>query len=143
VDADLLVSRTLTAEAMDDIEQAFRAVGLRPTAYRVPPRRGPDEVSWLVIAALPLTSFLTTLGSKLAEDSYKELRQLARRVLRRAPDTKPSTLILEDQDSGTQIVLDAELPDTGYRALLTTDVAGHRGETLSYDKVAGRWVARR
>jgi hypothetical protein len=142
LDADLLMSRTLTEDARQDIEQAFRAAGLRPTAYRVPPRRGPEELSWLVIAALPLSSFLTTLGSKLAEDSYKELRQLAHRVLKRAPAPKRSTLVLEDRDSGTQVVLDLDLPDVGYRTLLTADFAGHRGKIMRFDRIGRGWVAR-
>jgi hypothetical protein len=142
MDADLLVSRGMTAEASSDVEQAFAAAGLRPTLRRVPAHRGAEQLSWLVIAALPLTSFLTTLGAKLAEDAYKELRLLGHRVLRHAPDRTARSLVLEDDDSGTRVVLDGDLPDEGYRALLALDVAGRRGAVLVYDRGAGQWVAR-
>jgi hypothetical protein len=138
---DLLVSPTASSADVEEIEQAFRAAGLRPTAHRVPSRRGPEQFSWLVIAALPLSSFLTTLGAKLAEDSYKELRQLTLRVLGRAPSSNPSTLVLEDQDNGTQVILEPDLPDDGYRALLATDLTGYTGGRVRYDRRRGRWVA--
>jgi hypothetical protein len=140
LDTRLLISRAASREDVEEIKQAFSAAGLDPTAYRVPPRRGPEELSWLVIAALPLSSFLTTLGAKLADDSYKELRRLTRRVLTRAPAAAPSTLVLEDRDSGTQVVLEPDLPDDGYRALLATDLTGHTGGRVRYDRDGGRWV---
>jgi hypothetical protein len=140
LDAHLLVDRRLSPDDLEDIEQAFRSVGLHPTVYRAPARRGPEELNWLVIAAIPLSSFLTTLGTKLAEDSYKELRQLAHRVFGRAPASKPSTLVLEDQDTGTQVLLEADLDDTGYRALLKTDLAGLSGERVRYDRTQERWI---
>ncbi len=140
VDAHLLVDRRLSPEDLQDIEQAFRAAGLRPTVYRAPARRGPEELNWLVVAAIPLSSFLTTMGTKLAEDSYRELRQLAQRVFGRAPMSKPSTLVLEDQDTGTQVVLEPDLPENGYRALLETDLAGLGGERVRYDRTQDRWI---
>jgi hypothetical protein len=140
LDAHLLVDRWLSPDDLEDIEQAFRAAGLRPTMYRAPARRGLEELNWLVIAAIPLSSFLTTMGTKLAEDSYKELRQLAHRVFKRAPASKPSTLVLEDQDSGTQVVLTPDLPVEGYRALLKTDLAGYSGDRVRYDLTQERWV---
>ncbi len=140
MDAHLLVDRRLSPDDLEDIEQAFRAAGLRPTVYRSPARRGPEELNWLVIAAIPLSSFLTTMGTKLAEDSYKELRQLAHRVFGRAPTSKPSTLVLEDQDTGTQVLLEPGLPDDGYRALFQTDLASHSGDKVRYDRSQERWV---
>jgi len=140
LDAHLLVNRRLSPEDLADIEEAFRAAGLRPTVYRTPARRGPEELNWLVIAAIPLSSFLTTVGTKLAEDSYKELRQLAHRVFKRVPASKPSTLVLEDQDTGTQVLLEADLDDKGYRALLETDLAELGGERVRYDRARERWV---
>jgi hypothetical protein len=140
LDAHLLVDHRLSPDDLEDIEQAFRAAGLRPTVYRTPARRGPEELNWLVIAAIPLSSFLTTMGTKLAEDSYKELRQLARRVFGKAPASKPSPLVLEDQDTGTQVVLEPDLPEVGYRALLETDLAGYSGDTVRYDPAQERWI---
>jgi hypothetical protein len=140
LDAHLLVDRRLSPDELEDIEQAFRAAGLRPTVYRAPARRGPEELNWLVIAAIPLSSFLTTMGTKLAEDSYKELRRLAHRVFGTAPASKPSTLVLEDQDTGTQVVLELDLPDNGYRALFKADLDSHSGDRMRYDRTQERWI---
>jgi hypothetical protein len=140
LDAELLVDHRLGPDAVEGIEQAFRAAGLSPTVYRAPARRGAEELNWLVVAAIPLSSFLTTMGTKLAEDSYKELRQLAHRVFKRAPASKPSSLVLEDQDTGTQVVLTPDLPVEGYRALLDADLAGYDGDRVRYDPAQERWV---
>ncbi|MGR6966282.1 hypothetical protein ACU610_17615 [Geodermatophilus sp. URMC 61] len=134
------MDRRLSPDDLEDIEQAFRAAGLRPTVYRTPARRGLEELNWLVIAAVPLSSFLTTMGTKLAEDSYKELRQLAHRVFGRAPASKASTLVLEDQDTGTQVVLEPDLSDKGYQALFETDFARYSGDTVRYDPTHERWI---
>lgn len=140
MDVDLLVSRLVSPGDVDEIEQAFSDVGLRPTPHMVAPRRGPEELSWLVVAALPLSSFLTSLGAKMAEDSYKALRQLTRRVLTTTSGAKPLTLVLEDLASGTQVVLESDLPDDSYRTLLAADFAGHAGGRIHYDRGRGQWV---
>jgi hypothetical protein len=140
LNAHVLVAHGLSSDDLEDIEQAFRAAGLCPTVYRAPVRRGAEELNWLVVAAIPLSSFLTTLGTKLAEDSYKELRQLAHRVFGRASAPKSSTLVLEDQDTGTRVVLEPDLPDDGYRALFETDLASHSGDKVRYDPTQKRWV---
>jgi len=140
LDADLFVSRLIGPEDLDEMEQAFRSVGLRPVTYQAPPRRSAEDLSWLVIAALPLSSFLTSLSAKLAEDSYKELRRLAGRVFGRRTASKPLTLVLEDRDTGTQVVLEPDLPEDGYRALLGADLTSHAGAKVRYDRDHGRWV---
>jgi hypothetical protein len=138
LDADLFVSRLIGPEDLDEMEQAFRSVGLRPVTYQAPPRRSAEDLSWLVIAALPLSSFLTSLSATLAEDSYKELRRLARRVFGRG--SKPLTLVLEDRDTGTQVILEPDLPEDGYRALLGADLTSYAGAKVRYDRGHGRWV---
>ena len=141
MDADLFVSRQVGPADLHEMEQAFRSVGLRPVTYQAPPRRSAEDFGWLVIAALPLSSFLTSLSAKLAEDSYKELRRLAGRVFGRGGASKPLTLVLEDRDTGTQVVLEPDLPDDGYRALLSADLTCHAGAKVRYDRDHGRWTS--
>ena len=47
MDADLFVSRLIGPEDLDEMEQAFRSVGLRPVTYQAPPRRSAEDLSWL------------------------------------------------------------------------------------------------
>ena len=141
MDADVLVSSQVRADLVTEIEAAFRDAGLSAAVRRVPARRGPAELGWLVIATIPLSSFLTTLTAKLAEDSYKGLRQLTRRVLSRAAAPATGTLVLEDRGTGTQVVLEADLPDDAYRALLASGLTGTADVTMRYDRSRQRWVA--
>jgi hypothetical protein len=124
-------------------------------------RRGQvPDLTWIVLASLPLQAFLSALGSKAADDSYAKLRALVRRLAsaRRthgaAPDadqetappasletpaSSPAPLILMDSDTGLQIVLEADLPADAYRELVTMDLSQFSLGPLHYDQARHRW----
>jgi len=142
VDAELVVNRGLTAEDVADIQEAFRALGLA-TSARVAPRLRGQELSWLVLASLPLSGFLTTLGTSMAEDAYTRLKGLVRRVLLRGQGASGNTgaLLLEDRATGALVVMDVDLPDEAYSALFATDLSVGSGATFRYDATHHRWAA--
>ena len=85
MDADLFVSRLIGPEDLPGRggSRPSGPSGCVPSPTK-PRRVGVPKISsWLVIAALPLSSFLTSLSAKLAEDAHKELRRLAARVFGR------------------------------------------------------------
>ncbi|WP_051871579.1 hypothetical protein [Streptomyces sclerotialus] len=140
MEVDLVLSDKLSADVMDDIEAEFRGWGLTPTVRLLPPRRG-AQFDLLVLATLPLASFLNTLASKFAEDAFQSLRNLIQRVLpgRTTATGTAHVLVLQDEQSGTRITLEPDLPIEGYHALLTSDLAASPGATLRYDRARHAW----
>jgi hypothetical protein len=124
---------------MDDIVSAFEGLGVT-AELRVAPRRRSESITWLALVALPLSSFFSTLGASLAKDAYQALRDLTERVLSGEKAAQPGTLVLEDRDSGTRVVLAAGLSNEAYQALLATDLSAvEPGSTLAYDATTRRW----
>src|ERR1700754_4531767 len=134
--AYVVVGPGFDSAALADLAERFRALGLEPTlAPPVQVRSG--ELGWLVLAGLPLSAFLSTLGTKLAEDGYAGLHDLVARVARHGHGSGAPALVLEDDDAGTVVVLDDDLPDDSYRMLVELDLSGHAGVTLRYDAAGG------
>ncbi|WP_406173749.1 CHAT domain-containing protein [Streptomyces sp. NBC_00996] len=106
-----------------------------------PTRRGPDELHWLFLVALPLQSFLGGFGGRLADDAYRRLKS----ALRRAPSDQapgaPRPVVLQDTATGARIVLGPEVDDEAYRKLRALDLARFRHGTLRYDATEARWCS--
>lgn len=126
-----------------DLAEQLRRLGLDPRFDPLPDLRGGD-LTWLVLASLPLAGFLGTLGTKLAEDGYTGLRDLVARIAhhhRRRSGAGTHALLLEDEGTGTLVELDEALPDESYRRLLEVDLSANAGVTLRYETRTGRWTA--
>jgi hypothetical protein len=111
-------------------------------------RRGQTaDLTWIVLASLPLQAFLSALGSKAAEDSYAKFRALVRRLAggRRSHDanSSPAPLVLLDNDTGLQIVIEADLPADAYRQLVAMDLGQFSLGPLHYDQARHRWRSER
>jgi hypothetical protein len=143
VKVDLVLSDRMTTEITDEIETEFRSLGLVPTVRLLRTRRS-AELSWMILATLPLASFLNALGSYVAEDTFRSLRRLLGRAgsrQDRAPAAAgPRTLVLRDTESTTEVILDPDLSIEGYRALLASDLSVLSGTTMRYDPVRRSWV---
>lgn len=139
--ADVLVGSEVAAEHQVEIADAFRAVGVSVRTRMVPTRRGVGDLPWLVLATLPLQTFLTGLGVIMAEDVTRRMKHLVGRILR-ARRTHPSAtrlLVLQDAATGLQVVLEPELPAEAYQALLALDLSQFRHGPLHYDRRLARW----
>ncbi|WP_330303500.1 MULTISPECIES: hypothetical protein [unclassified Streptomyces] len=147
--ADLLLDRHVTPEQEQPLTDALTALGYSPSVRVLPPRRAVEPLTWLILIALPLQAFLTTLGEKAAEDGYG-LFQKAIRAIRRpapalaptpvpAPEPPPAPVVLQDPATGLRVILEHDLPDEGYRQLLTIDLTQYRLGPLHYDQARGHW----
>jgi hypothetical protein len=140
--AEVVVSPQLDPAAIPDVLQLFRRLGLHPEIAPPPVLRSGD-LTWLVLASLPLVGFLSALGDKIAEDGYAELRELVVRIARHGRRAGGTThaLLLEDEGTGTLVELDEDLPDESYRRLLEVDLSANAGVTLRYEAATGHWTA--
>ncbi|HEX4702182.1 MAG TPA: hypothetical protein VH352_08655 [Pseudonocardiaceae bacterium] len=136
---ELLLDGTVTEDEERDVIALFTPLGYAGQVRRQPPRRGPDDLAWLVLAALPLQAFLKGLGGDIGTDAYAALKKLVSRLNHRSTPVKAAPLVLADPDSGLRIVLDADLPADAYRQLCDLDLAKYRIGPLHYDQAHGRW----
>jgi hypothetical protein len=144
---DLLLDRQVTPEQEQPLTAALTALGYSPSVRVLPPRRTVEPLTWLILIALPLQAFLTTLGNKAAEDGYGLLQKAIRAIRRPAPAPapvptpapSPPPVVLQDPATGLRIILEHDLPDEGYRQLLTIDLTQYRLGPLHYDQARGHW----
>ncbi|WP_327353228.1 hypothetical protein [Streptomyces sp. NBC_01304] len=133
--ADVFVDEKDTSGTEVPLVGALSGLGLTTRVKAVPVRRGPEQLEWLILATLPLQAFLGGLGSKLADDAYRKLRDAVRRT---PPAPTPRPVVIEDRDTGVRVLLTPDLDEAAYRQLREIDLALVRG-TIRYDTVARAW----
>jgi hypothetical protein len=140
--ADLFADEQLAAERADLIADALTALGVSVRVEILPRRRSASDLQWIVLAALPLQAFLTSIGGKIADDAYKDFQDAVCKLFHRkhaAQQSATRPMVLQDTDSGLRIVLDQDLPAEGYQKLLGLDLSRFRVGPLHYDRVQRRW----
>jgi len=140
--ADILIDEQVSQEQEALIVGTLTALGISARVKILPRRRSVSDLQWLVLAVLPLQAFLTSIGGKVADDTYKGFQNAVRKLLRRENATETTAarpLVLQDTTSGLQIVLDDDLPAEGYRQLLTLDLSMFRLGPVHYDRTRQRW----
>jgi hypothetical protein len=140
--ADVIIDGQLSPDEEELIIAALAA--LRVSAQvRIRPRlRGASDLQWLVLAALPLQAFLTSIGGKVADDAYTAFQNAVRKILRREPDAEkpaPRPIVLQDATTGLQVILDHDLPPEGYQQLLSLDLSKFRVGPVQFDRLQQRW----
>jgi hypothetical protein len=145
IPGELLVDPALAPDQRAIVVSAFTALGVRVSVTTMPPRRGAADLQWLIIAVLPLQSFLATVGAKMADDAYSGFRNAISRLFHRKAEgqadgaAEPRPIILQDKRSGIQVVLDHDLPAAGYEQLLGLDLSRFRFGPVHYDRHRQRW----
>lgn len=137
--ADVFVVPEFAEGQERPLVEAFTSLGFSTRTRVVPERRAAEQLTWLVLAALPLQAFLSGIGGKIGEDGYRGLKNTVQAVLGRHAVPPPAPLVLQDSTSGLQIVLDHDLPEEGYRQLLDLDLSQFRLGPVRYDPVQCRW----
>ncbi|GAA2082210.1 hypothetical protein GCM10009801_41780 [Streptomyces albiaxialis] len=144
--AEALVGHEVPRAAEEDLVETLAGYGLALRTRRVLAHRGPSELQWAVLIALPLHGFLTGLGTEAVKDAYAGLKGLVRRVLRSGaaaaegePALESRPLVLQDAASGLRVVLEADLPSEAYEQLVGLDLTRFRQGPLHYDRARGRW----
>jgi hypothetical protein len=138
---EVLVAHPIsTAEAAQMVDD-FKAIGLNADLRVISARRSVNDAAWLVLAALPVQPFLNQLAGNLGTDAYEHLKGFIDRILhrRQAPTAATPLLVLQDINTGVQVVLEQDLPIEGYQELLRFDFSAIRRGPLHYDLYHRRW----
>lgn len=141
VPADVYVDRGVTGESRHELVMALAAAGVDARLRVQPTRRGVEQLHWVVLVAVPLQAFLTSVGEKAATDAWAGVKKALRRIAGRPEPGGTRPLVLQDPESGLQIVLPPDLSDEGYRLLTELDVSRFRRGPIRYDTNAGRWIS--
>jgi hypothetical protein len=138
--ADVLVRTGMSTADEYDVVEALATIGVAATTRLAPTQRTLNGTEWLVLAALPLQTFLSGLGSKLADDVYHGLKDVVGRILRRSnPGRRERALVLQDTATGLQVVLEPDLPTEAYRRLVELDLSAFRHGPVRYDRSRNAW----
>jgi hypothetical protein len=135
--AELLFDHEISTELAGNLEGTFRRLGFVTNTRRRLPHRGPDEFTWLMLAALPLQAFLSGIGSEVVKDLYAKAKRLS--PSGRKVDEAQIPLVLQDTKTELKIVLDADLPAEAIRQLVGLDLGGYRFGPLHYDQQQKKW----
>ncbi|MFI6489657.1 hypothetical protein [Streptomyces sp. NPDC050564] len=138
---DLYVDAKQPRGSETPLVEAFVALGAQVRVRVWPTRRGPDELHWLFLIALPLQSFLGGFGGRLADDVYRRMQSALRRTPSDQAPGAPRPVVLQDTATGARIVLGPEVDDEAYRKLRALDLARFRHGTLRYDAAEARWCS--
>jgi hypothetical protein len=139
--ADIFLDADVPSDREQSLVESLAALGVTGQAKVVPVRRALGQLHWLVLIALPLQAFLSTVGRQAAEDAYQGFRKVVRGLLTRGePEAKaPRPIVFQDTSTGIQVVLEPDLPDDGYEQLLRLDLSQFRLGPVLYDRTQGRW----
>ncbi|WP_153452252.1 hypothetical protein [Streptomyces smaragdinus] len=141
-EAELLLSKEVGGAA-EDLVREVAGHGYTVRTRQVLDHRAAEELTWLVLLALPLQAFLSGLGAGAATGVQNAVARLVARI--RPPEPvpeerpRPVPLVLQDPTTELRIVVEAGLPAEAYEQLLTLDLASFRIGPLHYDRDAGRW----
>jgi hypothetical protein len=139
--ADVLLDGQVSSDEERELVDALSLLGVTAHPKVVAVRRGPEQLQWLILLALPLQTFLSSLGGKIAEDGYRGFKKVVIRILRtkRKGVSNIRPIVLQDNDTGLQIILSPDLPDESYRQLFDLDLSRFRLGPLHYDQHQRRW----
>jgi hypothetical protein len=144
--ADMLVDPKVPAAAEQELVSALAAVGVIAHPRVLPVRRGPESIGWLILLAVPLQAFLSTVGERAASDAWTGVRRAVRRVTGHAADDPAGQgrpVVLEDPGTGLQIVVSPDLPEGAFRQLTELDLSDFVDGPVRYDNGQHRWLSDR
>lgn len=134
-----------TGDQINDVRAALASLGLdvdvRP-GFRHDPTA---ELAWWVFITLLASGFFNGFGQEAGKDAWKILRRTIERIgtVMKASGHPPGGVVLRDDETRTEILLDADLPAVAYRLLVDQHedlLWSHRGQRLRFDRKAREWI---
>jgi hypothetical protein len=134
--AELLFDHGMDADTTAGMVAEFRRLGFVTEVRTRLPHRGPDEITWLMLAALPLQAFLSGIGAEAVKDVYARAKRLTT-AGKKARNDVP--LVLQDAETELKVILEADLPPEAIRQLVGLDLGAFRTGPLHYDRAGKKW----
>lgn len=142
---EVLLTGEVTADEEAMVTDELRSIGLTVTVRKVVPVRGPGDLQWIMLLALPLQAILSDVGGELGRDLYRSLKRVTGRILdaRRQTHRRARTVMVHDRDLNLRIVVEPDLPLSALEALAARDPASLPPDPLRYDRDTGEWRSAR
>lgn len=136
--AELIFEYGTDADLTAGLADEFRRSGFVTEVRTRLPHRGPDQITWLMLAALPLQAFLSGIGAEAVKDVYAKAKRLAT-AGRKATSEAKVPLVLQDAESELKVILEADLPPEAISQLVDLDLGAYRIGPLHYDRTRRTW----
>jgi hypothetical protein len=136
VKVEVLLATDTGADEADIVAEELGSAGVALTVRRAVPTRGPSELQWIVLLALPLQAILGEIG----KDLYRSIKRLAGRLLvrqRAAGAARP--VVVHDADWDLTFVVEPDLPLAALESLAGRDRGSLPPGPLRYDRELGEW----
>jgi hypothetical protein len=141
---EIMIEADIAEAVGAPLRQAFSVRGAEVEVRLAHNARGPADLDWVVLIALPLQAFLSGLGNEVVHELYADISSLFRKLRRQ--ERKDATalaltrpVVLHDAKTGLPVVLDIDLPESALRQLAQLDLGSFRSGPLHYDKSRGCW----
>lgn len=135
--AELIFDYGADIDMAAGLEAEFRRLGFATERRTRHAHRGPDEITWLMLASLPLQAFLSGIGTEVVGDLYVKAKKLATSGKKKADGRVP--LVLRDTESELKVILESDLPPEAIRQLTGLDLSAYRIGPLHYDRAVKKW----
>jgi hypothetical protein len=104
---------------------------------RIAPLGTDRRVSWIVLASLPTRILFDNMAEQ--GDAAGQIKKLVQRIADPGDGRVAALLLVQDTETGIQIVLAATLPEAAYRLLPEVDLIQFTFGPVHYDAAAGEW----
>lgn len=103
---EVLLATDTGADEEAVVAEELGSAGAALTVRRVVPTRGPGELQWIVLLALPLQAILGEVG----KDLYRSVKRLAGRLLarQRAAGGATRPVVVRDADRDLTLVVEPD-----------------------------------
>jgi len=137
---EVIIDDRASDDEVDAVREVFTTAGLHvDTSYRYG-RKAVGELPWIVLI-LPAGAFLTALGAAAGKDAYDVLKRLVRDIwsVRKRFSGPQGHVLLRDDDTRVEVILEPDLPDEAYKKLCSLDLSSFKTGPLRYDRQVGEW----
>ena len=135
---EIFLDTSATDSEINAVVEAARTEGIRGSVQAVVERRGLGELPWLVVLSAPISVFVSAFFAAAGNDAYGGLRRLVSRLFR-ARRNSNGCVELEDNDSGTYIILTDDLPVEAYQHLAKIGLERLKGGYWVWESEHHKW----
>jgi len=138
---EVILDVSASNEEVQGVQDAFAKAGVEVDVQAAYERKGIGEFPWIVLLSVPATAFFSAMAAAAGKDAYRALKGIIGAVwaVRKRCSGPRGDVILRDEDTGTWIMLEPDLPEEAYEKLAGLDPTRFRAGSLRYDWELGEW----